>query len=128
MLKAPLFGLCIFFGAQAFGQHLPEDSTETAVGQQPIELFAPNVFTPNGNTRNETWKIYISGADEYSFHLILFNRNGEIVWESFNPAGEWDGYYGSQAASPGLYPWVIQTKVFNSDKIEQFTGHILLLQ
>jgi len=50
-------------------------------------IFAPNIFTPDGDEFNEYWRVYITGIDIYDFHLTMYNRWGEIVWESYNAEG-----------------------------------------
>src|SRR5690606_21832610 len=42
-----------------------------------VALFAPNIFTPDGDSKNQTWRVYIQGVDIYDFHLTMFNRWGE---------------------------------------------------
>jgi len=112
-----------------FGQHLPGDSTSTETEETvQVQLFAPNAFTPDGNSFNDTWKVYIEGIDIYDFHLTIFDRNGGIVWESYNTAGEWDGNYGHQVAPDGIYPYRIETGDAVTDKRYVFTGYIMLIR
>ncbi|MBK7130376.1 MAG: gliding motility-associated C-terminal domain-containing protein [Crocinitomicaceae bacterium] len=105
---------------------------DTVVGivdvQSDILIFAPNAFTPDGDEFNETWRIYIDGIDIYDFHLTVFNRWGEIVWESYNPEGQWDGTYGSTKAKTGTYVWVIEAKDKFSDKKVEWRGHVTVLK
>lgn len=91
-------------------------------------IYAPNTFTPDGNSLNQTWGIFIEGIDIYDFHLTLFNRWGEMVWESYNPTGRWDGTYGGQAAQDGVYVWRIQAKDRENDKVYQFEGTVNVLR
>ncbi len=95
-----------------------------------INIFAPNVFTPDNDDFNNTWRVYISGIDIYQFHLIIYNRWGEIVFESFDPEAEWDGTYGNggTAIMDGVYPWVIETKDSRYDQIYEFKGSITIVK
>jgi gliding motility-associated-like protein len=128
-LKTLIAGVFMLAGACSFSQHGPADSTATEdVEKHSIQLFAPNAFTPDGDYYNDTWKVFIEGNDSYDFHLTIFDRSGQIVWESYNSAGEWDGNYGGHVAPNGVYGWVIQTKDSETDKIHQFKGHITLLR
>ncbi len=122
-------GVFMLVGVCSFSQHGPADSTAVEeVEEVSIQLFAPNAFTPDGDYYNDTWKIFIEGNDIYDFHLTIFDRSGQIIWESYNTAGEWDGNYGGHEAPTGVYGWVIETKDANTDKIHQFKGHITLLR
>jgi len=92
-----------------------------------VTLFAPNVFTPDGDEFNETWRVYIKGIDIYDFHLLMFNRWGEIVWESYNPEGEWDGTYGSDGSiQDGTYVWILHAKDSYNDKKYEFNGTVTI--
>lgn len=94
-----------------------------------VVIFAPNVFTPDGDEFNETWRVYISGIDIYDFHLTMYNRWGEIVWESYNPDGSWNGKYGNQGlVQDGTYVWVIEAKDTYNDKKYEFRGHVTVLK
>lgn len=96
--------------------------------QSDILIFAPNAFTPDGDEFNEYWRVYIDGIDIYDFHLTIYNRWGEIVWESYNPEGMWDGSYGSTMAKNGTYVWVIEAKDKFSDKKLEWRGHVTVLK
>ena len=94
-----------------------------------VVLFAPNIFTPDGDSFNEFWRVFINGIDIYDFHLTMFNRWGEIVWESYNPEGAWNGRYGDQEiVKDGVYVWVIEAKDTYNDKKYEFRGHVTVLK
>ena len=128
-VKTLITGVLMFAGVCSYSQHTDSDSTATdELEENSIQLFAPNAFTPDGDYYNDTWKVFIEGNDNYDFHLTIFDRSGQIVWESYNSNGEWDGYYGGNPAVVGVYGWVIETKDAYTDKIHQFKGHITLLR
>ena len=93
-----------------------------------ILFFAPNTFTPDGDNFNETWKISIDGINIYNFDLYIFNRWGEIVWESHNPEGEWDATYGGKPVPEGAYIWILRVADYTTDQKYEFNGHINLLR
>ena len=95
-----------------------------------VNVFAPNVFTPDGDDLNNTWRVYISGVDVYDFHLIVFNRWGEKVFESFDPNAEWDGSYSGagNVVQEGSYVWVIDAKDLKTDKRYDFRGAFSILK
>ena len=61
------------------------------VGSQDTDcLFIPSIFTPNGDGINDTWEIH--GIDLYSnINIQVFNRWGQIVYESEGEYVPWDG-------------------------------------
>ena len=94
-----------------------------------VIIYAPNIFTPDGDEYNENWRVYITGIDIYDFHLTMFNRWGEIVWESYNTEGIWNGHYGNGGlVQDGVYVWVIQAKDSYTDKKYEFRGHVTVLK
>jgi len=86
-----------------------------------IVFYVPNTFTPDDDEHNQTWKFYVEGIDQMGFHLSVYNRWGEIVWETYDTAGEWNGMYGDQLVQPGVYSWTAWYKERDTDgkKIKQ---------
>jgi len=110
-------------------EHGCVDSTANLIEIVPnILLYAPNAFTPDGDKFNENWRVYIDGIDIYNFNLLIFNRWGEVVWESLNPDAEWNGTYGGKPAPEGMYIWSMQVTDFTTDQKFEFKGHINLLR
>ena len=107
------------------------DTTESIVIVKDVVIFyVPNVFTPDGDQFNESWKpVFYSGYDPYNFHLMVFNRWGEIMWESFNAAKGWDGHYGNGGlVEDGTYVWTLEFSESNSDKRQEYRGHVTVLK
>ena len=90
-----------------------------------IVIYAPNSFTPNDDAYNDNWRIYIAGIDVYEFHLRIYNRWGEIVFESFDPEATWDGRLVSgRLVDPGTYVWLIEAKDISSSETIDFRGTV----
>jgi gliding motility-associated-like protein len=96
--------------------------------ESDVIIYAPNIFTPDGDFYNETWRVHMDGIDIYDFHLRMYNRWGETVWESFDAEGVWDGTYGGNLVQDGTYIWVINVKESTNDRIRQFTGTVNVLK
>ena len=95
-----------------------------------IIFHVPNIFTPDGDDYNEMWHpIFYSGYDPYDFHLLVFNRYGEIVWESFDATAGWNGHYGNGGlVEDGVYIWTLDFKETMSDKRHKHNGHVTVLK
>lgn len=106
--------------------------TATAIVNVRGELifYIPDAFTPDGDNFNETFKpIFTSGYDVYDYHLTIFNRWGEIVFESYNAAVGWNGSYGDLGlAEDGVYIWRIEFGETSTDKRRIKTGHVTLIK
>lgn len=103
------------------------DSTSMEIIIEDVLLFyIPNSFTPDGNNFNDTFKpVFESGFDPYDFHLTIYNRYGEIIYESYDATVGWDGTYGNKGIVPaGVYTWSIEFKEKNTDKRHQHNGHV----
>jgi gliding motility-associated-like protein len=110
-------------------QSLPQQTTIT-LDECPQELiFIPNTFTPNGDEFNTLWgPIFTSGYDDYGFELLVFNRWGNIIWESKDPAGKWDGTFNNKLCPDGIYTWKIVFSVKNTDEKKEIHGFITLIR
>jgi len=95
----------------------------------PITVYVPNAFTPDGDEFNNVFIPIIRGQiDEYTFHLELFNRWGELIFESHNLNVGWDGTYNSFVVQNGIYVWVIKFKELDTDNKHEYKGHVLLIK
>lgn len=102
--------------------------TKTVVILPEVIIYAPNTFTPDGDEFNQTWRIYIEGIDEFDFDLQIFNRWGEVIWESHDVNAAWDGTYNGEPVPQGAYTWIIRTKELISDKKYVWNGLINLIE
>jgi gliding motility-associated-like protein len=99
------------------------------VGTEELIYYVPNTFTPDGDTYNETFQpVFTEGYDPYDFHLLIFNRWGEIVFESFNAEIGWNGLYKGKLAQDGTYTWKIEFKETMTDKRHTAVGHVSIIR
>lgn len=93
-----------------------------------ILLYAPNTFTPDNDEFNQNWGIYISGINIFNFDLFIFNRWGEIIWESHDPAATWDGTFNGEIVQDGTYTWTIRCAALTNDDKHTFNGHLNVIR
>jgi gliding motility-associated-like protein len=93
-----------------------------------VILYAPNTFTPDDDEYNQDWGLYIEGIDIYNFSLNVYNRWGQLIWESNDPSAKWDGTYNGVIVPQGTYTWTIEAKDAINDKKYQWSGHINLIR
>ena len=70
----------------------------------PPRLFVPNAFTP-GASNNSRFDVKEAFVKKYQ--MLIFNRWGEIIFESTNPYISWDGIYRGESMPVGVYPWTV---------------------
>lgn len=108
------------------------DSAELVISVEEILLFyVPNTFTPDDDSYNQTFQpVFHSGYDPYDFELLIFNRWGEIIFESHNADIGWDGTYGggSEIVADGTYTWKIEFKTTANDERKVVNGLVNLLR
>jgi len=93
-----------------------------------ILFYAPNTFTPDNDEFNNSWEFFVSGIDDYNFELYIFNRWGEMIWETHDPKSKWDGSYGGRPIQEGTYTWKATVKEPYNDGKHEFQGFINILR
>jgi gliding motility-associated-like protein len=88
-------------------------------------IYVPNTFTPDGNNFNGIFKA--EGGNIKTFHLKIFNRWGELVFESYRMDTGWDGTYGGMNCPDATYIWVIEY-TGEDDIPHKIVGHVNLLR
>ncbi|MCE3296556.1 MAG: domain containing protein [Crocinitomicaceae bacterium] len=73
--------------------------------EEVMTIYIPNSFTPNGDEFNNVWAISLNGIDIYNFKLTVYNRWGQLIFESHDPSIGWDGTFNNQLVQAGLYQW-----------------------
>jgi gliding motility-associated-like protein len=109
--------------------------TATAIIQVYEELlfYVPNTFTPDIDVYNPVFlPIFTSGFDPYNYNLMIFNRWGEVIFESNDPQVGWNGSYGNNGeidmVQDGVYTWKIEFKVTRNDERKRVVGHVNLIR
>ena len=99
---------------------------------EDIIFYVPNTFTPDNDDFNEVFQpIFTSGFDPFDFKLLIFNRWGEVVFESNDASIGWDGTYGASSdriVRDGTYIWKIEFKTVNTDERQTHVGHVNILK
>lgn len=104
-------------------------STQVVTINDILTYYIPNSFTPNGDAFNNTFKpVFTSGYDYYDFHMYIFNRYGEVIFETYNPDFGWNGVYGGEIVPDGVYIWQIQFGEDQSDKLHEIRGHVTVVK
>lgn len=103
------------------------DST-TAIIQvnEEVIYYIPNTFTPDGDELNQLFQpIFTAGYDPYDFEMQIFNRWGEVIYETNDDAVGWDGTFNGKVVQDGIYTWKIEFKTISSDERIMINGHVL---
>lgn len=104
-----------------------QDCVQIQIGDNSV-IYIPNAFTPNDDNNNQYFKPVIRGYDGSNYDMFIFNRWGEMVFESHNLNIGWDGNYDNKPAQDGMYIWKIVVKDVNVDQRQTFTGYLNLIR
>ncbi len=90
-------------------------------------FFVPNVFTPNGDGFNDQFMIPFAVGDGGTYLLQIYNRWGQLIFETTNYKLAWDGYnLNGELATSGTYYFVLTA--FTPSKDYSTTGYLTLLR
>lgn len=109
------------------------DSTFMLVEVKPdVSIFVPNAFTPDGDKFNQIWKPILNGVNIYDVTIVVYNRWGELIFESHDLNYGWDGTYGTgknagKTVQPGTYVWKIRAKDGITDQKYTWNGIVTVL-
>lgn len=68
-----------------------------------MSIYIPNSFTPNGDGMNDTFGVY--GEAIKNFKMQVFNRWGQVIFESNNANNRWDGTFEGTQVPEGTYAY-----------------------
>ena len=99
---------------------------------QDLAIYVPNTFTPNNDDdfNQNFFPVLTEGFDKEHYHLLIFDRWGELIFESFDYTIGWDGTYGPNGiqCQIGTYTWKILVDELQSGDTRKFLGHVNLIR
>ena len=106
-------------------------------GKNDRSLEFPNAFTPNTQQSNggsfsqldpyanDVFFPLYKGVTEYN--LMIFNRWGELLFESTSVNRGWDGYYRGELCKQDVYVWKVKAKFLDDSEVFR-AGDVTLLR
>jgi gliding motility-associated-like protein len=91
------------------------------------EVFLPNTFTPNGDGKNDVFRMVTQGNQELSSFIIV-DRWGKRVFETINQYEAWDGSYNGEAQDMGTYHYYLRYRCAGTKEIMEMKGDVILLR
>ncbi len=87
----------------------------------------PNAFSPNNDGHNDLFVLHGWDKCVSNFSLVIFDRWGEKVYETSNPANSWDGKYKGKTLDPAVFVYYIDAKSNSGEKVNK-KGNISLIR
>lgn len=89
-------------------------------------IYIPTAFSPTSSIgANRIFRVVGTGLIT-QFHLQVFNRYGQLVFETIDKTKGWDGMYKSQPAAAGGYVYLLQYK--DTNRTQSLRGSFLLIR
>lgn len=96
---------------------------------EPTLYYIPNTFTPNGDELNNLFQpVFTSGYDPMHYSFYIYNRWGELIFETHNPQIGWDGTFGNNLLKNDTFIWKLEFKEKIKDIRHVETGHVNLIR
>lgn len=105
------------------------DSATVVIKMVCGELFLPTIFSPNGTgpADNNMFKAFGNPSCVTEFKLQVFNRWGEMVFDTETIAEGWDGQYKSQDANTGIYVYRLFAVLIDGTVVDT-SGNLTLVR
>jgi gliding motility-associated-like protein len=89
-------------------------------------MYIPNAFTPDGDEFNNYFGA-VSALTAEEFHLRIFNRWGQLIWETYDQNASWNGTYAGVTSPQGVYYYIVNMTICGiEDKIQLLKGTVFL--
>lgn len=102
-----------------------QDTAQTQLVVRTSEVYIPTAFSPNNDGLHDRLDVFAMSAK--SFHIRIYNRWGEIVFESQDMQQKWDGTFKGDICPTDQYIYVVDV-VWQNDKAYHKQGMVMLLR
>lgn len=89
-------------------------------------IGVPNAFSPNDDQLNDI--LFVEGYGVATMEFKIYNRWGELVFESNSLANGWDGTYKGKKQEKEVYVYTLQATFVDGSETELLRGNISLLR
>jgi gliding motility-associated-like protein len=99
--------------------------------REEFAVFIPNAFSPNGDGVNDLFSIEGQDIDPNDFLLQIFNRWGELIFESNSPSIKWNGTFNGSSdyfAQEEVYVYQARIGSLATGEIRAFSGSVTVIR
>jgi gliding motility-associated-like protein len=92
-------------------------------------FYVPNAFTPDDDQYNQVFKpVFSSGFSAKNYNFSIYNRWGELIFETDQINQGWDGTYHNMRCQDDVYTWKIRLMSAVTGSRKEYVGHVTLLK
>ncbi len=104
------------------------DCVNVTVDIQCGELFVPNVFSPNGDGKNDVLEVKVNPNCVTDYEILIFDRWGEKVFESNDINLSWNGTYKGKALDNATFVYYLKITLINTDTPVSKKGNVSIIK
>ena len=94
---------------------------------EPGLSACPNIFSPNNDGHNDVLMVYGTLCVK-DFHWAIYDRWGELIFETEDPSAGWDGTYKSKALDPAVFVYKLQYTLISTGEAKEAHGNVTLVK
>lgn len=103
------------------GNNTVSSTSNYAEVSPPLSIYIPSAFSPNGDGINDLFGVKGEGIKD--FQILVYNRWGEVIFESTEARKQWDGKYNGNPVEQGTYVY----KLFAAGIKKPKTGAVTVI-
>lgn len=89
-------------------------------------FHVPNAFSPNADNKNDMLAFFVGHDIEY-FTLMIFDRWGNLVFQTSTVDDFWNGYYKGKLVNTGVYTYTLEYESTETGS-NKVTGNITVMR
>ncbi|MFN3917102.1 MAG: CotH kinase family protein [Flavobacteriales bacterium] len=89
-------------------------------------FHVPSGFSPNGDGKNDFLQLFV-GPDVQSFRFNVYNRWGQLIFQTTQPDRVWDGTFNGTILNPAVFAYTVELKFANGRQETRY-GNITLVR
>jgi gliding motility-associated-like protein len=126
-LASPLATTNYVVNAISLNGCMASDSVRIVVIERE-NVFAPGGFSPNGDGINDEFALNGAIVDVEKFYIMVYDRWGEKLFESYDPDFRWSGIFKGKPLPPGVYVYHMKYKLKGTDTLFERKGSVTLIR
>ncbi|MBN2682870.1 MAG: PKD domain-containing protein [Bacteroidales bacterium] len=103
--------------------------TKEIIILEEVTFYAPNAITPGNGGRNQFFYVVGNGLEEETFHMFIYDRWGEVIFETTDFYEKWNGRYNGTGdyVELGTYTWLVNIMDVNGVQHE-YVGAVTVIR
>jgi len=107
-----------------------QKTTDEPGVEDELQVFIPNAFTPNFDSKNDVFAPVFSGPEIERYELVIYDRAGLQVFYSTDPSEVWNGSTagGEYLTTSNLYVYFLKVKSVADIETREYKGHVVTVR